>query len=200
GLEQERMLERVSAAAGEAEVLEEIRKDIADGAEHPPLRYLDFDRFSAGELFRSNRRAKGLEKALPILVDKPTWLKVDRFAAGLDWYDREKHPVHGAYRWSGPNPNPLHLLNVRVPRGFLLRIRVLAFAADDLAGLVELDVNDRPVTFARERDAVGVHVLTVGPLAGPVDEGLVLRFRLPHCARLPSEPYGRRAGLALSGV
>jgi glycosyltransferase involved in cell wall biosynthesis len=200
GLEQERMLERLSAPGGEAEVLEGVRRDIADGAEHPPLRYLDFERFSAGELFRSNRRAKGLEKSLPILVDKPLWLKVDRFGAALDWYDREKHPLHGAYRWSGPNPNPLHLLNVRVLGRFLLRIRVLAFAADDLAGSLELDVNDRPVTFARERDAAGYHVLTVGPLAGPVDDGLVLRFRLPYCARLPSDPYRRRAGLALSGV
>jgi hypothetical protein len=89
---------------------------------------------------------------------------------------------------------------VRVLRGFLLRVRVLAFAAEDLAGLLELDVNDRPVAFARERDAAGAHMLIVGPLAGPVDDGLLLRFRLPHCAHLPSDPYRRRAGLALSGV
>jgi hypothetical protein len=200
GLEQERMLDRLSAPGGEMQVREEIRKEIADGADHPPILYPDFDRFSAGELYRTNRRTKGLENPLPIVVDKPLWLEVEGFAAGLDWYALEKHPLYGAFRWSGPNPNPLHLVNVRVASEFLLRIRVLAFAADDLSGLLELDVNDRPVAFVRERNAAGAHILTVGPLAGPVGDGLVLRFRLPHCARLPNDPHRRRAGLALSAV
>jgi glycosyltransferase involved in cell wall biosynthesis len=200
GLEQERMLERLSAPGGEARVLEEIRKDIADGADNPPIRYVSFDDFAAGDLYRSNRRAKGLEKTPPIPVDKPRRLAVERFAAGLDWYEPEEHPLHGSFRWSGPNPNPLYLLNVRLTGGFLLRIHVLAFADNDVAPLLKLDVNDREMPFVRERDRAGTYVLTVARVAGPVDDGVILRFRLPYCVRLPNDPNHRRAGLALAGI
>ena len=200
GLEQERMVERLSAPGGEARVLEEIQKDIADGADNPPIGYARFDDFAAGDLYRRNRRAKGLEKTPPILVDKPQRLTVERFAAGLDWYAPEEHPLHGLFRWSGPNPNPLYLLNVRLTGGFELRIHVIAFADDALAEMLKVDVNDRDVAFVRERNAAGTYMLTVGPVSGPVDDGLVLRFRLPHCVRLPNDPHRRQAGLALSGI
>jgi glycosyltransferase involved in cell wall biosynthesis len=200
GLEQEHMLDRLSAPGGEARVLEEIQKDIADGADNPPIRYVDFDRFPAGDLYRRNRRTKGLEKTPLVLVDKPRWLPVEGFAAGLDWYQLEGHPLHGSFRWSGPNPNPLYLLNVRLTAGFLLRIHVIAFAHDDLADLLKLDINDREVAFVRGRDTAGAYVLTVEPLAGPVDDGLVLRFRLPRCVRLQNDPHHRRVGFALSGI
>jgi hypothetical protein len=91
GLEQERMLERLTAPEGEARVLEEIQRDVADGADNPPIPYLSFDEFAAGDLYRRNRRAKGLEKTPPIRVDKPLRLTVERFAAGLDWYAPEEH-------------------------------------------------------------------------------------------------------------
>ena len=77
---------------------------------------------------------------------------------------------------------------------------MIAFADHDLAELLKLDVNDREVAFVRERDTAGTYVLTVAPDTGPVDDGLILRFRLPHCVRLPNDPHHRRAGLALSGI
>ena len=200
GKEQERMLDRLSAPGGEARILEEIQKDIADGADSPPIRYVSFDGVPAGDLYRRNRRAKGLDKTPPILVDRPRRLPVDRFAAGLDWYEPEEHPLHGSFRWSGPNPNPLYLLNVRLTGGFLLRIHVIAFAADDLAEVLKLDVNDRDVAFVRERDTAGTYVLMVAPVAGPVRDGLIVRFRLPHCVRLPNDRHHRRAGLALGSI
>jgi hypothetical protein len=125
---------------------------------------------------------------------------VERFAAGLDWYAPEEHPLYGLFRWSGPNPNPLYLLNVRLTGGFQLRIHVIAFADDALAEMLKVDVNDRDVAFVRERNTAGTYTLTVGPVAGAVDDGIVLRFRLPHCVRLPNDPHHRRAGLALSGI
>lgn len=200
GLEQKRMLERLSAPGGEARVVEEIQKDIADGADNSPIRHGNFDRFAAGDLYRRNRRTKGLEKPPLVVVDKPRRLAVERFPAGLDWYELEDHPLHGAFRWSGPNPNPRYLLNVRLTGGFRLRIHVLAFADEDVADLLELDVDDRAVAFVRERSRAGTYILTVAPLPGPVADGLVLRFRLPHCVRLPNDPHHRRAGLALSSI
>ena len=200
GLEQKRMLERLSAPGEEARVLEEIQKDIADGADNSSIRHGNFDRFAAGDLYRRNRRTKGLEKPSLVVVDQPRRLAVERFPAGLDWYAVEEHPVHGSFRWSGPNPNPQYLLNLRLNGGFVLRIHVLAFADKDLADLLELEVDDRAVAFVRERSRAGTYILTVAPLAGPVADGLVLRFRLPHCVRLPNDPHHRRAGLALSSV
>lgn len=200
GLEQERMLDGLSAPGGEARVLDEIQKDIADGADHPPIRYFNFNHFPAGDLHRKNRGTKGLEKAPLILVDKPRRLTVESFAAGLDWYPLERHPLHGPFRWSGPNPNPRYLLNVRLTGRFVLRIHVIAFAADDLAESLKLDVDDWEVSFARERNSAGTHILTVSPIAGPVDDGVVLRFRLPHCVRLLNDMQHRRAGLALGGI
>jgi glycosyltransferase involved in cell wall biosynthesis len=198
-VEQLRMLERLSEDREEARVLEEIQRDIADGADNPPIRYADFDRFGAGDLNRKNRRAKGLEKPPPALIDRPRWVSVERFAAGLDWYDLEEHPVLGAFRWSGPNPNARYLLNVRTTGAFRLRIQVLAFADETLIDSLKLDIDEREVTFVRERNAAGAHILSVELISGPVDDGLVLRFRLPHCVRLRNDPRRRRAGLALSG-
>jgi glycosyltransferase involved in cell wall biosynthesis len=200
GAEQERMLERLSAPGGEARVLQEIHDDIAAGADNPPMRHANFDRFGAGVVYRRNRRAKGLERVSLTKVDKPLRLAVERFPAALDWYELEEDPRHGPFRWSGPNPNPRYLLNVRSTGTFALRIRILAFAADDLVEPLKLEVNEREVPLARECDGAGTYLLTSGPLTDTAEDGLVLRFRLPRCARLRDDPRQRRAGLALSSI
>ena len=200
GAEQERMLERLSAPGGEARVLQEIQDDIAAGADCPPIRHANFDRFGAGVVYHRNRRVKGLERPNLLDVDKPLQLAAERFPAALDWYELEEDPAHGPFRWSGPNPNPRYLLNVRLASAFALRIRILAFADDDLVETMKLDVDEREVPFARARDDTGMYVLNIGPLSGPVENGLVLRFRLPRCARLRDDPRRRRAGLALSSI
>ena len=200
GAEQERMLERLSAPGGEARVLQEIQGDIAAGADCPPIHHANFDRFGAGVVYHRNRRVKGLERPNLLDVDKPLQLAAERFPAALDWYELEEDPAHGPFRWSGPNPNPRYLLNVRLASAFALRIRILAFADDDLVETMKLDVDEREVPFARARDDTGMYVLNIGPLSGPVENGLVLRFRLPRCARLRDDPRRRRAGLALSSI
>jgi len=200
GMEQGRMLERLRSEGGEAELLREIEADIADGADHPEVRYIDFRTFGQGELYRRNRKTKGLEATLPVPVTTPTRFPVQDFPAALDWHELEVHPRHGPFRWSGPNPNPRYLLNVRVAGACLLRIHLLGFAERGLAKSLRLEIDDREVPFARSRDASGLPVLTSAPIPGPVDHGIVLRFCLPRCVRLPNEPQGRRAGLALSGV
>jgi hypothetical protein len=185
---------------GEQRLLEEIEKDIAEGADNVPLRYFDFDRFGAGEIFRNIRITKGLEKTTLIPIERRRWLPVDAFPAGLDWYEVEERFLLRRFRWSGPNPNPRYLLNVRVAGSIQLRIRVLAFADVDLAESLKLDVDGNDVAFAYDRNVGGEHILAIDPIPGPIGNGLVLRFRLPHCVRLRSDPRQRRAGLALSGI
>jgi len=197
GVEQQRMLERLSSEEGEAQLLRDIEADIAAGADHPPVTYLDFGAFDRGELYRRNRRAKGLDPIAPILVNAPTHFPVRDFPAALDWYGLEQDPRFGAFRWSGPNPNPRYLLSVRLADAFLLRIHMLGLADPSLAGTLRLEVNDDEVPFTRTRSPTGMHVLTTATMPGPVTDGLVIRPCLARCVRLPD---GRRAGLALSEI
>ena len=68
--EQQRMLDRLLRAGGEAEVLREIEAELADGAQAPPIRYFDFGKLAPGQLYREARQSKGL--------DRPPLLDVDR--------------------------------------------------------------------------------------------------------------------------
>jgi glycosyltransferase involved in cell wall biosynthesis len=199
-VEQRLLLERLREEGGEARILAEIQGAIADGAQHSVVRYMNFDKFRAGELFRKNRGNKGLDKAPPIAIDSHRWLPVGAFPAGLDWYDLEERPLVGPFRWSGPNPNSRYLVNVRLNSRARLRIHVLAFAADDLADSLQVDIDERETPFACTRSRLGGYVLDLEPAVGPLDDGLVLRFRLPRAVRLINDPQGRRAGLALRGV
>ncbi|MGH8715088.1 MAG: glycosyltransferase family 2 protein [Casimicrobiaceae bacterium] len=198
--EQRQLLERLGEKDGESRILEEIQSAVANGAEHPAIRYFDFGRFGAGELFRRNRGNKGLEKPPPVAIDGPHWLPVESFPAGLDWYDVEERSLVGPFRWSGPNPNARYLVNVRLRGAARLRIHVVAFAADDLAASLKVDIDQRDAAFVCDRTPTGGYVLALAPVVGPVDDGLVLRFRLPRCVRLPSDPGHGRVGLALRGI
>ncbi|HEY8241885.1 MAG TPA: glycosyltransferase [Casimicrobiaceae bacterium] len=200
GQEQQRMLERLGAPGEEARLLDEIEADIAKGAECPPVRYLDFETYAPGELYRRNLATKGLRAPAPTLVDAPRRFGVDNAPAGLDWHPLEHDPRLGPFRWSGPNPNPRYLLPVRVAGRFALRIRLLAFAEPHLASSLTLDVDGRDAPFAVEPAADGTTVLAVAPLDGPADDGIVVGFHLPRCGRLWRDPRHKRAGLALADI
>jgi glycosyltransferase involved in cell wall biosynthesis len=199
-LEQVRLLALLSEEGGEARILREIERDIAEGADNVPLRYFDFDDYRPGDIYRKIRGTKGLEIAPPVPVTTRRWLPVDAFPAGLDWYDLEERFPLEAFRWSGPNPNARYLLNVRVAAAIQLKIHVLAFAGSELVEALALDVDGKDVAFVRDRNAAGAYILTVERINGPIENGLVLRFKLPHCVRLQNDPLHRRAGLALSGM
>jgi hypothetical protein len=161
---------------------------------------MDFGRFGAGELFRKNRGNKGLDALPPTPVDRHRWLPVEPFPAGLDWHELEERSLVGRLRWSGPNPNARYLVNVRMDGKARLRIHILAFADDELATSLKVDVDDRDAPFAVTRNATGGYVLALEDPVGPVDGGLVLRFRLPRCSRLRNDARHRRVGLALRGI
>lgn len=197
--EQERMLERLSAPGGEDAVLAEIERDIAGGADHVPIRYPDFGQVDAGALFHGNRRIKGLESGPPVAVEGACAFPVEAFAAGLDWHPLQTDGRGRPFRWSGPNPNPRHRLDVRTTASCMLRIHVLDFARAELADALAIEIEGREVPFARGREADGTFLLTLGPL-GPIDSDLVLRFRTPRCASLRRDSGRIRAGLALSSV
>jgi glycosyltransferase involved in cell wall biosynthesis len=199
GEEQQRMLECLSAGGGEERVLAEIDRDIADGADHPPILYPDFEHVEAGKLFHRNRRIKGLERSALVIVERSCRMSLETSAAGLDWYTPERDRFGRQYRWSGPNPNPLYLVNARVSGRFMLWVHVLRFATEELMESLRIDVGGRECAFFRNRNSDGSFAFTVGPVPEPMENGVVLRFRMPYCARLGDDPARRRVGLALSG-
>lgn len=199
--EQQRMLDRLLRAGGEAEVLREIEADVADGAQARPIRYFDFSKLAPGQLYHEARLSKGLDR-LPLLdVDKALMIAPPVSPAALDWHPLERHPVYGPCRWSGPNPNPLYLLPVRIERAFYLRLCVLAFADAGLVGALRIEMNDVPAALTVEAVGDGTYVLTARPgFSGPVTDGLKLCFRMPYSVPAAHDPFHRRIGIALGNI
>jgi hypothetical protein len=198
--EQERMFDRLRAPNGDAEVLSEILQDIANGTKAPPICYFDFDSLALGEMYRASRQVKGLAKTPPALIETAHVIGVNSSPAALDWHGLEKHPAHGNFRWSGPNPNPVFFLNVRTRGGFALRIRVLAFADETLADALRLEINDQPTDLVLEKKPDGTLLLAAKSLAPAGDGGVMLRFRMPRSVPYPGCAAGMRVGFALSQI
>jgi hypothetical protein len=199
--EQERMLERLLRPDGDAEVLREIEADIAAGADHPPIRYPDFSRYSPGQLHRDARQTKGLDQ--PPLTDVAQTLRIAPVSthAALDWYPPEVHPVYGRFRWSGPNPNPIYWLPVRIHGAFHLRIHVIAFADAGLIRTLAIELNDAPAALTVEPVDDGTYVLTARPRSNhPIRDGLKIKFRMPYSTRPRDDPFQRRIGIALGTI
>jgi len=198
--EQSRMLARLAAPDGEQAVLREVSDDIARGADNLPLRYYDFKAFGAGDIYRGLRRTKGLEKAPPRTVDALTWLPVVADPAALDWHDVETNPLLGTFRWSGPNPNPRYLVNVRLATPATLCIHALAVASPELLDGLHVEVDEREVDFEAVRDPRGSYVLKLTAPVGPTGDGLVITLRMPRCVRMANDARRRRVGIALRGI
>lgn len=199
--EQQRMLERLLRTGGEAEVLREIEGDLADGAEAPPIRYSDFSRFAPGQLYGEARQTKGLDRPRLLDVEKALAIAPTSAPAALDWYAPETHRVYGLFRWSGPNPNPLYWLPVRIDGAFYLRLHVIAFADAGLVRTLTIEMNDVPAALTVEAVDDGTYVLTARPgFSGPVTDGLKLCFRMPYSMRPANDPFRRRVGIALGVI
>jgi glycosyltransferase involved in cell wall biosynthesis len=198
--EQSRMLARLAAPDGEADVLRGVRDDIAQGADNLPLRYYDFATYGAGEIYRGLRRAKGLDAPALHEVTGSTWLPVTAGPAALDWHDLETHPLLGLFRWSGPNPAPRYLVNARLRAPARLSIHVLAFAHPALMERLEVRIDERAVEFDASRDAVGGYTLKVAAPIAPSGDGVVITLAMPFAVPRAHDGRTRRVGLALRGV
>ena len=199
--EQQRMQDRLLRPGGEAEVLREIDADLAAGAVAPRIQYFDFSKLAPGQLYREARQSKGLDRPPLVAVDGVVTIAPPTTSAALDWHPVEPHPVHGPCRWSGPNPNPLYLLPVRIERAFHLRIRVLAFADAGVFDGLRIDINDDPAALTKEAIGGGAYDVIARPGSGaPVTDGLKLCFRMPYSVPAPGDPLRRRIGIALGEI
>ena len=199
--EQAGMLERLLQPGGEQAVLSEVRADIKAGADKERIRYVDFSNRAPGEIYREARRAKGLERERLQALNAPFLVCQPGGRAALDWYAPAKHPVHGIYRWSGPNPNPRLFIPVSASGPFHLRLSLIAFASEDIAAGFGVDINDVPARVTFEPAGDGARVARVYPSADcTATEGLKLCLRMPGSVQAPGDPLHRRVGLALGEV
>jgi glycosyltransferase involved in cell wall biosynthesis len=196
--EQENMLCRLREPHGNENVLKEIEADVARGATTSVVTLADFERFAPGQLYRWNRQNKGLDLPAPRLIQKAEVFWVDASSAALDWNAILQHPVHGAFRWSGPNPNPLFFLNVRTSGAVAIRIHVLGFGSADIASELKIDINETEVDFERKKNNDGSEVFSTKFTA--TRDGLLFRYRMPCSVSISTELGPLRAGLALSRI
>jgi hypothetical protein len=199
GDEQKQLLQRLQASDGDATVLTEIIADLVNGASAPAVKQMDFDQFPPGDLYRGNRHNKGLDHSALLAIEKREVLTIESLPTALDWHELAQHPVHGPFRWSGPNPNPRHFLSIRTTGPVQLRIHVIAFAVEDLAHSLRIDIDDREADFVCERSSDGTYIFS-GQFSTGVNDGLALRFRMPRSVPIATDFGTRRAGLALSRV
>jgi Glycosyl transferase family 2 len=199
--EQQRMLDRLLRPDGDREVLAEIEADLAGGAYAAPLGNANFSQFAPGQIYRQHREKKGLDRPPLIDVEGTVSIAPTASPAALDWHPPETHPVQGAYRWSGPNPNPLLLLPVRIDGGFYLRLHVIAFADAGLVDTLTLEINDAPAKLCVVAQDDSSFMLTARPgFRGAVTDGLKLSFRMPYSVPVADDSLHRRIGIALANV
>jgi hypothetical protein len=199
GDEQEQLLQRLQASDGDATVLTEIIANLVNGASASHVGQTDYDQFHPGDLYERNRHNKGLDHSASLAIEKREVLTIESLPTALDWHELAQHPVHGPFRWSGPNPNPRHFLSIRTTGPVQLRIHVIAFAAEDLAHSLRIDIDDREAEFVCERSGDGIYIFS-GDISKAMDDGLALRFRMPRSVPIETEFGTRRAGLALNRV
>ena len=119
--EQQRMLECLLRDGGEAEVLREFERDLADGAFAPPIAYMAFIRFAAGELHCLARQCKGLDR--PAIVDVAETLMIAPTSSpASDWRGWNYIGSSGPFRWFGRIRSPLRWLPVRVDGAFHITV------------------------------------------------------------------------------
>jgi hypothetical protein len=197
--EQEETLGILRLPAGDARILSRLIHDVLAGATITRIPHIDFDLFPPGDLFRRNLWAKGLtQAAIETLVGLRVF-PMDDSPAGLDWFPLETNSPHGPFRWSGPNPNPRYFLPIASSSAVRVRLCILNFADESLAGRLTVELNDNCTTREMKRGPGGTFEFSAIS-SGPVRNGLKLQFHLPHNAWRREFSPARYAGFALSRI
>lgn len=198
--EQEAMLANLADPLFETRLLAAILARASAGARLGRKYYPDYSGNEPGALYRAGRSTRGLALEAPVPVETSVRLPLDGGPGALDWLELQTDPKYGQIRWSGANPNPTYLVNVRITEPFGLRIHVAAFASPTVAQALRLRINDRDVAFTVETTEGGTFVLNVMPdLPLPIENGLRIVFETHR----PGNPLPSRAikgkRFALSG-
>ena len=194
--EQKAMMKELGKRTGGNRILARILADAMAGSGPgyvlmPPMQDLP-----PGALYRESRARRGLELGPPADLKDPQQFIPDDGPGALDWHPLEQDPVHGPFRWSGPNPNPLWFVNVRCPRPVRFVVHILGFADPSHAEKLRIEVNDVKVALERAQDGDHFRFMGTSP-DGPIANGLKLRFRTPGNRVLTD---GRRVGFRLHRI
>lgn len=191
--EQKKIMKAVGKRAGENRILTRLIADVMTGL-IPTLSLMPaMENLPPGDLHRLSRERRGLELGPPTDLKALEKFIPDDGNGALDWYPLERDPIHGPFRWSGPNPNPLWFLNIRCPGPVSFVVHILGFAIPSHVERLRIEANDAMVTLDVEHD--GDHFRFIGTSPdGPIANGLKLRFHLPSSVKLAD---GRRVGFRL---
>jgi Glycosyl transferase family 2 len=120
------------------------------------IRMPDSASVHAGEIFRANRVAKGVEPRFRAAelrsLDAIETFHLDREAAGYEWHAIEQHPHLGSFRWTGPAHRSTIELPVRLDRPLAMRIHVARVIAGQSIDDVCVDAQGAAVTIVVERE------------------------------------------------
>ena len=117
-------------ARGDRFIGEELVKVLASlhAGRSTRIRMPDPASVRAGEIFRANRIAKGVEPRFGAeqlrSLDADETFRLDQEATGYEWHAVEQHPHFGSFRWTGPARRSTIELPVRLDRPLAMRIHV----------------------------------------------------------------------------
>jgi hypothetical protein len=117
-------------ARGDRFIAEELVKVLASlhAGRSTRIRMPDPANVRAGEIFRANRIAKGVEPRFGPeqlrSLDANETFRLDQEPTGYEWHAVEQHPYFGSFRWTGPARRSTIELPVRLDRPLAIRIHV----------------------------------------------------------------------------
>jgi hypothetical protein len=157
--------------------------------------------------FKRNRQHKGAEERYPpedlLTADQMRRLEVEE-AGHFQWYPKETHPSHGAFRWTGPSARVAATLPVLFDRDLLIRIHVIAAIAEDAFVALKLTVQDVEHPYNTELTPEGTRILVcicryTGSVPRALDIGLdVGKTRRPRDVGMGEDR--RWLGLAVNWI
>jgi hypothetical protein len=90
------------------------------------------------------------------LIDTPAAqtieYKFDDALSGTSWHEREYHPTHGYFRWTGPDTRSTLDLRLATSQDLIIEFRVIAALAPDILDSLALCANDQFVPLQRRTD------------------------------------------------
>ena len=80
--------------------------------------------------------------SLELPYNQSVELTFDKEISGAGWHQREYHPAHGYFRWTGPDTLSTLDLRLDTSRDVIIEFRVIASFASDILDSLALSVND----------------------------------------------------------
>lgn len=137
----------------------------------------------AWRLFRGSHRAQSTWQ--PVHVEGARrYLPHEEFS-GFEWHAIEQHPVHGAYRWSGPSTQSSLVIPERIDGPMQMTLLIVAAIHPDALATARLRVNGSAVAneFLPGPHGASLWRARLDPAISTADDELLVTIELDHTWR-----------------